>query len=146
MNLDPTKTILGLLTPVVAAASGWLVAAAAKYGIHLDPSGVNALGVAGVTAGAAAMVKLIHDVEGTKGAQQAKAEAGKVLNAVELADPGASGMLEDVIAQGQRALEAKFQELTAQIPQPPAPVTTQADVQAQTVTGAPAPVAPPPAA
>lgn len=63
MNLDPTKIILGLLGPLITAASGLLSAAVGKYGVHLDASGINALGVAGATAGAAFVVKLIHDVE-----------------------------------------------------------------------------------
>ena len=66
--MNAQKLILTVLTPFIAAGSAWLVAAAAKYGVHLDASGVNALGVAGATAGTAAMLKLIHDLE--KRAQQ----------------------------------------------------------------------------
>lgn len=122
-NLNPTKLILAIFTPLVAAGAGWLTAASAKYGVHLDPSGVNALAVAGVTAGAAAMVKLIHDVETAptveKIVHEITGDAAPLVAAVQTADPGAKPFLEDTIAQGERALEAKFQELVAQIPQPP---------------------------
>lgn len=134
MNLDPTKTILGLLTPVIAAASAWLCAAAAKHGMNLDPAGVNALAIAGATAGVAIGVKLIHDVEGTKQAKSVVAVAGGVDAALVAADPRANQQLEDALAQVTAAAEAKFAELEARIPQPPAPVVA-----------APAPAGPPPA-
>jgi hypothetical protein len=63
MSTNQIKWILGLLAPLIAAAAAWLTAAVAKYGVHLDPSGVNAALVAGATGGLAVMVKLIHDVE-----------------------------------------------------------------------------------
>lgn len=145
MNL--TKLILGLLTPVVAAASAWLVAALAKYGVHLDPSGVNALAVAGATAGAAAMVKLIHDVEGKPKVAAVVGEAGKVDAALVAADPKANQQLEDAVAEVQRAAEARFAELEAKIPQP-APVAPVAPDPAPAAPVAPetVPVVPPPAA
>lgn len=158
MNL--TKLILGLLTPVVAAASAWLVAALAKYGVHLDPSGVNALAVAGATAGAAAMVKLIHDVEHKPAVVAVVGDASKVAGSVDqalvAADPKAGQTLEDAVAEVQRAAEARFAELEAKIPQPPAPVATAENpavtehpggVPAQPAPVVPeaAPVVPPPA-
>jgi hypothetical protein len=126
MSLNPTKLLLGIATPIVAAGSAWLAAAAAKYGIHLDASGINALGIAGATAGAAAMVKLIHDVEKdpkvAKVVHSIEAGAVPVVSAVEKADPGANNLVDDAIAQAQRAVQAQFNELVAQLPQPsPAP-------------------------
>lgn len=64
--MDTQKLLLTVATPFIAAGSGWLCAAAGKYGVSLDPSGVNALATAGATAGAAAMLKLIHDLERRK--------------------------------------------------------------------------------
>ena len=61
MNLN--KTILGLLTPLITAGAAWLTASVAKYGVHLDQSGVNAALVTGAAAGLSVMIKLIHDVE-----------------------------------------------------------------------------------
>lgn len=63
MTIHPTKLLLGFLTPLITAGAAWLAAAAAKYGVHLDPTGVSSVATAGATAGAAAMLKLIHDVE-----------------------------------------------------------------------------------
>lgn len=146
MNPDPTKFFLTLLTPVIAAGSGWLAAAAAKYGVHLDSAGINALGVAGATAGGAALLKLIHDLEKRKSVAavvgQARKDAQTVATLAGAADPQAGVQLEDLIAQGQRALEAKFQELAGQI-QPPAAAAPVAPVAP---APDPAPVAPPPAA
>jgi hypothetical protein len=136
MSLNPTKLLLGIAAPFIAAGAAWLTAAAAKYGIHLDQSGINAFGVAGATAGAAVMVKLIHDVETKSKVLQVvgavTADAAPVLAAVETADPAAKPMLEDMLAQAQRAMQAKFDELVAKLPQPAAP--------------APAPLAPTPVA
>lgn len=61
--MNNKKLILGLLTPLIAALAAWLTAAVAKYGVHLDQSGVNAALVTGASAGIAVMLKLIHDVE-----------------------------------------------------------------------------------
>lgn len=77
-----TKLILGLFGPAIAAGSGWLAAAAGKYGVHLDASGINALAVAGATAGTAIVVKLIHDVEAK--------------------DPGLATEAGRVVAEGER--------------------------------------------
>jgi hypothetical protein len=115
------KVVLTLLTPVIAAGAAWLCAAAAKYGVHLDQSGVNALAVAGATAGVAAMVKLIHDLEKRKQMQVALAAAQPIGAAVVAADPAAKQQIEDAVNAGLAALEAKFQSLTAQTP--PAPPT-----------------------
>lgn len=123
--MNPTKLILGLLTPLIAAGSAWLAGAAAKYGLHLDASGVNALGVAGATAGAAALVKLIHDVEAKP---QVRSAVGDVVGFAAAEDPKAKETLEDVAAQIYAAAEARFQELAAKIPAPaPAPVAAVPD-------------------
>lgn len=144
--MNPTKLILGVLTPLIAAGSAWLVAAAAKYGLHLDPSGVNALAVTGATAGTAAMVKLIHDVEHKPHVAAVIGDAEKVVGAVEAADPSAKQTLEDAVAEVQRAAEAKFAELEAKIPQPPvAPAPPVAPVEPAPVAPVAPPVAPPPA-
>ena len=63
MSINPTKLILGLATVPLAAGSAWLCGSAAKYGLHLDPSGVNAIAAAGLAGGVAVGVKLVHDVE-----------------------------------------------------------------------------------
>jgi hypothetical protein len=62
-DLHPTKLTLGILTPVFAAAAGWCSAAAAKYGIHLDPTMVGVVFASTATGAIAVGVKLIHDVE-----------------------------------------------------------------------------------
>ena len=110
------KTVLTLLTPVIAAGSAWLCAAAAKYGVHLDQSGVNALAVAGATAGTAAMVKLIHDLEKRKQARETRAFLTPAADAVVAVDPQAKQQVEDAVNAGLAALEAKFQQLSAQTP------------------------------
>lgn len=142
MSLNPAKLLLGLLTPLIAAASAWLVAAAAKYGVHLDPSGVNALGVAGATAGAAAMVKLIHDVEShpTVAGVAAGAKAGA--GAVEALDPGARAFLQDAADQAAKALQAQFNELAAALPASPATPPSPVPVPAAPAPAAPAAPAP----
>lgn len=63
MNVHPAKILLALLAAPLAAASAWLVGAVAKYGVHLDKSGVNAAFVAGAAGAIALVAKLIHDVE-----------------------------------------------------------------------------------
>lgn len=132
MNLNPTKLVLGLLTPFIAAASAWLAAAAAKYGVHLDPAGINALGVAGATAGAAAMVKLIHDVESKPSVAQLVGEAQKIA----VQNPDVKALVQGAVEQAQKVLQAQFNELVAAIPQPPA-------APAPVVAPAPAPAPPP---
>ena len=67
MNINPTKLVLGLLAPLIVAASAWISAAVAKYGVHLDPTGIVSLATAGATAGIAVVLKLIHDVESDVG-------------------------------------------------------------------------------
>jgi hypothetical protein len=61
--MNPTKLFIGLLTPIAAAGAAWLCGAVAKYGIHLDPSGVNTLAAAGAAGAVGIAAKLIHDVE-----------------------------------------------------------------------------------
>jgi hypothetical protein len=109
------------LTPIIAAGAAWLCAAAAKYGVHLDQSGVNALAVAGATAGTAAMVKLIHDLEKRKQVQVALAAVKPAEATVVAVDPAAATQVEDAVNAGLAALEAKFQELAGKVP--PAPPT-----------------------
>ena len=65
MRVNPTKLVLGVLAAPITALSAWLTASVAKYGVHLDASGVNAALIAGATCGITVMVKLIHDVETT---------------------------------------------------------------------------------
>jgi hypothetical protein len=114
------KVILTLLTPIIAAGAAWLCATAAKYGVHLDQSGVNALAVAGATAGTAAMLKLIHDLEKRKQVQIAYSKVVQpVERAVVAADPQAAAQVEDAVNAGLAALEAKFFELAGKVP--PAP-------------------------
>jgi hypothetical protein len=71
-NLGTRRLVIGLLGGPIAAASAWLCAAVGKYGVHLDPSGVNALAVAGATAGVSIILKLIHDAEGSAVTRLAK--------------------------------------------------------------------------
>lgn len=88
MSLNHTKATLGVLAPLVTALSAWLTASVAKYGVHVDASGVNAALVSGATCGIAVMVKLIHDVE--KDDPEIKAVAGDadaISSAIEQADP-----------------------------------------------------------
>lgn len=90
-SIHPTKVKLAILTPILAAGSAWLCAAVAKYGIHLDPSGVNAALVTGAAAAAGVGVKLIHDVE-----TRNPAVAGAVTEletAVKAADPSLAAEL-----------------------------------------------------
>jgi hypothetical protein len=150
MSINPTKLILGLLTPLIAAGSAWLAAAAAKHGMNLDPSGVNALAVAGATAGAGVMVKLIHDVEAKPGVAKVvtmvEKDAGVVDGVLVAGDPKANETLEDAVAEVQRAAEARFRELEAKIPQPPAPAAPEpappAPVAPASAAAAPEPVPP----
>lgn len=153
-DLNPTKLILGVLTPFVSAASAWLVAAAAKYGVHLDPSGVNALGVAGATAGAAAMMKLIHDVEGAPKVaavvQTVEKDASGVAGQVERADPGAKALVDGAVAEASRVLQQQFNDFVAGLPQPsagPAPdAPASPPVPVAPAVAAVAPAPEPPAA
>lgn len=137
MSIHPAKLLLGILTPFVMAGSAWLTAAAAKYGIHLDPSGVNAFGIAGATAGTAVMVKLIHDVETNPKVEKVIHEVERTvapeIKAVEVADPAVRAQATDLLAQVERTVEAKFGELVKQLPKP-APV-------AAPVVGTPVPPA-----
>jgi hypothetical protein len=141
-SINPTKLILGVLTPFVAAGSAWLTAAVGRYGVHLDPSGINALGVAGATVGAAAMLKLIHDLERNPTVERifhsVEGAVIPVATAVQAADPKAGATVDDAVAQAKREVQAQFNELVAKLPQSPV-------AAAPAVQSAPAPV-PPPAA
>jgi hypothetical protein len=89
VSINPTKLALGFLGPFITAGSGLLAAAVGKYGVHLDPSGINALGVAGASAGAAIVVKLIHDVE---------TDVGKT-------DPGLVRAVKEGVSDTEKALQ-----------------------------------------
>jgi hypothetical protein len=126
MRLNPTKTSLGVLAPLVTALSAWLTASVAKYGVHVDPSGVNAALVAGATCGIAVMVKLIHDVEEDPKIKAVSADADVVASAVEQADPQ--------IRQAVRhALEDEILNLTRRIT-PTAGTASAGDTEAVTVS------------
>lgn len=99
--MNPTKLTLGLLGPVIAAASAWLSAAVAKYGVHASKAGIATAIGAGVVAGVSLVLKLIHDVETTgkpnlasdaKAAQDAAAKTDPAL-ATELGWPASPSVL-----------------------------------------------------
>lgn len=111
MSLDHTKAGLGVLAPLVTALSAWLTASVAKYGVHVDASGVNAALVSGATCGIAVMVKLIHDVE--KDDPEIKAisvDADAISSAVEQTDP----QMREVV---RHAIEDEMMNLTHRINQ-----------------------------
>jgi hypothetical protein len=111
MSLNHTKAGLGVLAPLVTALSAWLTASVAKYGVHVDASGVNAALVSGATCGIAVMVKLIHDVE--KDDPEIKAVAGDadaISSAIEQADP----QIRQVV---RHAIEEEILNLTHRIGQ-----------------------------
>lgn len=120
--MNAQKLILTVLTPVAAAGAAWLAGAVAKYGIHLDATGQTALATAGAAAGAAAMVKLLH-------------EAGKI-HLVKVAQQTGSPVPVPPRAPAPAPVSPPP---AASAPAAPAPVqlTTPADVAAQTVTSAP---------
>jgi hypothetical protein len=113
MRLNPTKLCLGVLAPLITALSAWLTASIAKYGVHLDPSGVNAALVSGATCGIAVMVKLIHDVEEDPKVKAVSADAEIVARAVEQADP----LIHQAV---QRAIESEVLNLSHRIDRAPA--------------------------
>jgi hypothetical protein len=113
MRLNPTKLCLGVLAPLITALSAWLAASVAKYGVHVDPSGVNAALVSGATCGIAVMVKLIHDVEEDPKVKAVSADAEIVAKAVEQADP----LIHQAV---QRAIETEVLNLSHRIDQAPA--------------------------
>ncbi len=128
MSTNQIKWILGLLAPLIAAAAAWLTAAVAKYGVHLDPSGVNAALVAGATGGLAVMVKLIHDVE------------SKVDHDVDAKLPAADAQLIDGVLKqlepalrqaAQAAIQTEVLNLAHGI-QPPAPAPGPAPIPSPT--------------
>jgi hypothetical protein len=113
MRLNPTKLVLGVLAPLITALSAWLAASVAKYGVHVDPSGVNAALVSGATCGIAVMVKLIHDVEEDPKVRAVSADADTVASAVEQADP-------QIRQAVKHAIEDEISSLTQRIDQAPA--------------------------
>lgn len=111
------KLVLGLLGPFVTAGSGWLAGAVGKYGMHLDKSGINALGVAGATAGASFVLKLIHDLvsgverKDPKLAAEVKvigADARTAVGAAEVVDPQLRQVAGQVEDEAAAALAAAF--------------------------------------
>lgn len=142
-NLNPTKLVLGVLGVPIAAASAWLSAAAGKYGLHLDPSGINALAVAGATAGTALVVKLIHDVDKNDPwlalhAATVADQVGKIADDAVKVDP----QLKTAADEAVTITEAKVEKTLADA----WPVTiTPTPAVAPTVPAPPASVAPVPA-
>jgi hypothetical protein len=112
MRLNSTKLCLGVLAPLITALSAWLAASVAKYGVHVDPSGVNAALVSGATCGIAVMVKLIHDVEEDPKVKAVSADAEIVAKAVEQADP----LIHQAV---QRAIESEVLNLSHRIDRAP---------------------------
>lgn len=112
MRLNSTKLCLGVLAPLITALSAWLAASVAKYGVHVDPSGVNAALVTGATCGIAVMVKLIHDVEEDPKVKAVSADAEIVARAVEQADP----LIHQAV---QRAIESEVLNLSHRIDRAP---------------------------
>lgn len=127
-DIHPTKLLLAVIGAPLSVGVGWLCGAVAKYGIHLDPSGVNALATTGVVAGAGVVVKLIHDVEAKAGVtpeQIAKIEQAALRGAVR-ADPSlAAGWPPDPPTGGamSAATAAAVGAAAARIParRPPVP-------------------------
>lgn len=62
-SIHPAKLALGIITPLITAGAAWLCAAVAKWGVHLDPTGVASVATAGASGAVAVALKLIHDVE-----------------------------------------------------------------------------------
>lgn len=56
----PTNRLVALLTPLFTAVAGLATGAAAKYGLHLDPTQVTSIEIAAATAGAGAALKWLH--------------------------------------------------------------------------------------
>jgi hypothetical protein len=114
MSLNRTKASLGVLAPLVTALSAWLTASVAKYGVHVDASGVNAALVSGATCGIAVMVKLIHDVE--KDDPEIKAVAGDadaISSAIEQADPQIRQVVRHAIEEEILSLTHRIGQSTA---------------------------------
>ncbi len=138
MSVNPTKLVLGVLAAPITALSAWLTASVAKYGVHLDPSGVNAALIAGATCGITVVVKLIHDVE-VSVEHDAKAketidDANVIAGVIERADPEIRQKVSDALAgleQEVMALSERVAGTIAAIPTPAAAtVTPLPDAQA----------------
>jgi hypothetical protein len=131
MSVNPTKLVLGVLAAPITALSAWLTASVAKYGVHLDASGVNAALIAGATCGITVMVKLIHDVETTiehdPKAKQDIDDADVIAGLLERADPEIRKSVSDALAgleQEVMALSGRVADTTATIPSPVARLIT----------------------
>jgi hypothetical protein len=131
MRVNPTKLVLGVLAAPITALSAWLTASVAKYGVHLDASGVNAALIAGATCGITVMVKLIHDVETTiehdPKAKQDVDDADVIAGLLERADPEIRKSVSDALAgleQEVMALSGRVADTTATIASPAARLIT----------------------
>lgn len=90
-----------ILTPVLTAASAWLTGAVAKYGIHLDQTGITSTATAGAVGAAAAAIHWLHGRQNPLllGLEHdVKTVAAKAGVQVDLDGPGDVDVLADVPA------------------------------------------------
>lgn len=110
------ERVVAFLTPVFAIGAGWLSGAVAKYGLHIDPTGIVALEATGVATAAAAALKWLHGrAAWTKAVAELKPVVVSTTKAVAVADPNLASELKTFV-QGELAkLKA---DLTSEDPAP----------------------------
>lgn len=81
-----------ILTPLLSAAAAWLSGAVAKYGLHLDPTGIVALTTTGAVGAVTAIVKWLHGRQ-SPFLLEMEALAQKTEATVVKADPALAGEL-----------------------------------------------------
>lgn len=117
MQLTISRVVAFVLTPVLTAGATIGSAAAAKYGLHVDPTAVAAFGVSVGTATAAAAIKWLHGRAAFEQAEHAVEHVGDESKA--WAD--AHGLqtqveeLEDALKSAQKPIEQHVEAAAAAI-------------------------------
>lgn len=120
------ERVVTLVSPIFVAAAGWATSAVAKYGIHLDKTGVTAALVTGATAGLGAVVTWLHGrIKHTNLQAQLAHDAALASPVLRQVDPGLAAQVEQIFSDAVKKvandiLPTDAQEIAAPPPAPPA--------------------------
>lgn len=103
-----------ILTPLLSAAAGWLSGAVAKYGLHLDPTGIVTLTTTGAVGTVTAIVKWLNGRQSPE-LLSLEAAARKAETTVTGADPALASEMKAFIQAEIGKLSAKIESEDPQV-------------------------------